>query len=189
MRMRPDELQCCTIYRNRKGGCLHPESSPVVQPAGSHANISMYVALKQLVLLQVGMLGDDTCRLEWVIPYLLNFVVPDTTSAAKASQTRRLPDRDSVPRAVALRHLHHMWTKLTAVPRSERGLFGAYLVPACTGASDSKSSVLRRELFLALPSLARTAQRLFSAAVRQVAEDSSGVNTGAYMNVDVWLIA
>ena len=122
------------------------------------------------------MLCDDTCRVEWVIPYLLNFVVPETTSATKVSQARRLTDRDSVPRAVALRQLHRMWSKLTAVPRSERGLFGAYLVPACIGASDSKSSVLRRELFLALPSLARTSQRLFSAAVRQVPEDSSGVH-------------
>lgn len=120
------------------------------------------------------MLCDDTCRVEWVMPYLLNFVVPETTSAAKVSQARRLPDRDSVPRAVALRHLHQMWIKLQLLPRSERGLFGAYLVPAIIGASDSKSSVLRRELFLALPSLAGTAQRLFSVAVRKVPEASSG---------------
>lgn len=123
---------------------------------------------------QVGEHCDDACIVEWLIPYLLNFVIPDTTSATRASVGRHSVDSDALARGVALRHLGRMWGRLAELPRSEWGLFNAYLVPACSSKPDAPSPTLRRDLFLSLPRLATAAQRLSVATLGSLTDTSAG---------------
>lgn len=125
---------------------------------------------------QIGEHCNDACIVEWLIPYLLNFVVPETTSATRGSAMSRYPvTSDALARGVALRHLGRMWGRLVELPRSEWGLFNAYLVPACSAAPSAVAPMLRRDLFLSLPGLATAARRLSVVSIGALPETPAGV--------------
>jgi hypothetical protein len=116
------------------------------------------------LLLALGDLCDDHCRLEWVIPYLLNYIVSERGAS---------PGEDTVPRAIALSRLPALFAKLRGLPRSERSLFIGYVMPALGALPERQSALLRAQAAQSLAAVARAAQALQERAVDAALRDGA----------------
>lgn len=114
--------------------------------------------------MQIGTRCGDHARLEWVLPYLLNYAAPD--KAAPQPGGAPATADDTVPRAVVLSFLPQIIAHLSGLPRAERSLFHAYAVPMLDALPDRSASAVRAHAAQSLVGVAAAAAVLQEAAIQ-----------------------
>jgi hypothetical protein len=116
--------------------------------------------------MQIGLFCDDHCRLEWIIPYLLQYVIPDKPAQQGRAAASPSSIDDTVPRTIVLSQLPQIIAQLSELPRSERSLFNSYIMPMLAALPDRHASVLRAQSAQSLAVIAQAASALQESAVR-----------------------
>lgn len=116
--------------------------------------------------MQIGLFCDDHCRLEWIIPYLLHYVIPDKPAQQGRAAASPSSIEDTVPRTIVLSQLPLIIAQLSGLPRSERSLFNSYIMPMLAALPDRQASVLRAQSAQSLAVIAEAASALQQRALR-----------------------
>ena len=123
------------------------------------------------MLFDIGAVCDSRCILEWLVPYLLHYIVPERTPVP--ARIAASSADDTLPRAVALAHLPRLLARLAHLPRSERGLFSGYLLPALSALPERQGALLRAQAADALAPVAAAAQVLSERVIASALDEGA----------------